>query len=179
LSGQAAGRLGCVVLGSDAIRKEMAGIPPAQHASSPYRTGLYSAAWTERTYTELLSRAGKLLARGESVILDASWTSAAQRASAMKLARLVCADLVQLRCEVPADLARRRLQARAGDASDAGPDVAERLAAAADPWPDATPIDTSRPDSQDITPLQRALDAIRPHGPEHAWRAARPYMMPG
>jgi uncharacterized protein len=179
LSGQVAGRLGCVVLGSDSIRKELAGIPPAQRASSPYRTGLYSAAWTERTYTELLSRAGKLLARGESVILDASWTSAAQRESAAQLALAVSADIVQLRCEVPAELARRRLEARARDASDAGPDLAKRLAAAADPWPDATPIDTSRPDSQDITSLQRALEAIRPYGPEHAWRAARPYMMPG
>jgi len=100
-----------------------------------------------------LNRAGKLLARGESVILDASRTSAA--------------------------LAARRLQARAGDASDAGPDVAERMAAAADPWPDATPIDTSGRGSRDITPLQRALDAIRPYGPDHAWRAARPYMLPG
>jgi aminoglycoside phosphotransferase family enzyme/predicted kinase len=179
LAGQAAGRLGCVVLSSDALRKELAGIPPRQHAASPYRTGLYSPAWTERTYRELLSRAGQLLARGESVILDASWTSAAWRASAVRLARLVSADLVQLRCEVPADLAVLRLQARTGDTSDAGPDVAERLTAAADPWPDATPIDTSRSDGQDMTPLQRALDAIRPYGPEHAWHAARPYMPPG
>ena len=179
LSGQIAARLGCVVLGSDTTRKELAGVPPREHAAAPYNTGLYSPAWTERTYQELLSRAGRLLARGESVILDASWTSAAQRASAEKLALAVSADLVQLRCEVPADLAARRLQAGVGDTSDAGPDVAERLRAAADPWPDATPIDTSGPDGRQITPLQRALDAIRPYGPEHAWHAARPYMLPG
>lgn len=179
LSGQVAARLGCVVIGSDAIRKELAGLPPRDHAAAAYGTGIYSPAWTERTYSELLSRAGKLLGRGESVILDASWTSAAQRASAVKLALAVSADLVQLRCEVPAGLAAGRLLDRSGDTSDAGPEVAERLAAAADPWPEATPIDTSGPERQEITPLRRALDAVRPYGPEHAWHAARPYMLPG
>lgn len=179
LSGQVAARLGCVALGSDTIRKELAGVPPRQRAAAPYNTGLYSPAWTERTYQELLSRARGLLARGESVILDASWTSAAQRKSAVELALALSADLVQLRCDVPADLAARRLHGRSGDTSDAGPDVAERLRAAADPWPEATPIDTSGPDGFQITPLQRALDAIRPYGSEHAWHAARPYMLPG
>lgn len=179
LSGQIAARLGCVALGSDTIRKELAGLAPLQHAAAPYQTGLYSRAWTDRTYQELLSRTERLLGRGESVILDASWTSAAHRAAAAKLAHVVSADLVQLRCEVPADLAARRLQARTSDTSDAGPDVAEHLRAAAEPWPDATPIDTSWPDGGQVTPLQRALDAIRPYGPEHAWHAARPYMPPG
>jgi uncharacterized protein len=179
LSGQIAARLGCVVLGSDAVRKELAGLAPGQHAAARYNTGLYSPAWTEHTYRELLSRAGTLLAHGESVILDASWTSAANRAAAEKEAQAISADLVQLHCTVPADLAARRLQARIGDTSDAGPDVAERLRAAAEPWPDATPIDTSGPDGDEGTALQRALTAIRPYGPGHAWHAARPYMLPG
>jgi uncharacterized protein len=179
LSGQIASRLGCVALGSDTIRKELAGIAPRQRAAAPYNTGLYSPAWTQDTYQELLSRASSLLARGESVILDASWTSATHRASAEKLALAVSADLVQLRCAVPADLAARRLQARTSDTSDAGPSVAERLRKEAESWPDATPIDTSGSDGGQVTPLQRALDAIRPYGPEHAWHAARPYMLPG
>lgn len=179
LSGQIAARLGCVVFSSDTIRKELAGLPPRQQAAAPYNAGIYSPAWTEHTYQELLSRAGRLLARGESVILDASWTSAAHRESAEKLAHAASADLVQLRCAVPVGLAARRLHARVGDTSDAGPDVAEQLRAAAEPWPHATPVDTSGPHSGQVTPLQRALDAIRPHGPEHAWHAARPYMLPG
>jgi uncharacterized protein len=179
LSGQIATRLGCVVLGSDTVRKELAGLPPRQHAAAAYNAGLYSPAWTGHTYAELLSRAGKLLAQGESVILDASWTSAAQRASAARLALAASADLVQLRCEARADLAAQRLRQRTGDTSDAEPDVAEHLRAAADPWPDATPIDTSELDGHQTMPLQHALDVIRPYGPEHAWHAARPYMLPG
>ena len=27
--------------------------------------------------------------------------------------------------------------------------------------------------------LEQALQVIRPHGAEHAWRPARPYMLPG
>jgi len=27
--------------------------------------------------------------------------------------------------------------------------------------------------------VQQALEAVRPHGPEHVWRPARPYMLPG
>ena len=179
LSGHVAGRLGCVVLDSDTIRKELAGIPPREHAAAPYNTGLYSPVWTDRTYQELLSRAARLLARGESVIIDASWTSAAHRAFAGKMAHAVSADLVQLRCVVPADLGAHRIQARVGGTSDAGPDVAEHLRAAAEPWPEAKPIDTSGPDGGRVTPLQLALNAIRPYGPEHAWHAARPYMLPG
>ncbi len=179
LSGQIAARLGCVVLGSDTVRKELACIPPGQHAPATYNGGIYSPAWTDHTYSELLSRAGQLLAHGESVILDASWTSAAQRAAAVKLACAASADLVQLRCEVAADVAGERLKHRHGDISDAGPEVAQRLRAAADPWPDATTIDTSRPDDPQFAPLQRALEMIRPYGPEHTWHAARPYMLPG
>ncbi|HUB42731.1 MAG TPA: AAA family ATPase [Streptosporangiaceae bacterium] len=179
LSGQIAARLGCVVLGSDTVRKELAGLPPRQHAAAAYNAGLYSPAWTQHTYDELLSRARELLAHGESVILDASWTSAAQRAAAVKLALAASADVVQLRCEAPADLAVRRLLQRTGDTSDAQPDVAERLRAEADPWPDATPIDTSGLDGHQSMPLRQALDAIRPYGPEHAWHAVRPYMLPG
>jgi uncharacterized protein len=179
LSGQIAARLGCVVLSSDRIRKELAGLPPQQHAAAPYNAGLYSPAWTSHTYEELLSRAGRLLTRGESVVLDASWTSAGHRACAEKLAHAVSADLVQLRCAAPAGLAARRLQARIGDTSDAGPEVAEHLRADAEPWPDAALIEMSEPDGRQVTPLQRALDAIRPYGSEHAWHAARPYMLPG
>lgn len=178
LTRQIAGRLGCVALGSDTIRKELAGLPPRRHATVAYNAGIYSPAWTDQTYRELLNRACRLLVRGESVILDASWTSAAQRASALRLALAASADLIQLRCWVPADLAAQRLKGRSGDTSDAGPDVAELLRAAADPWPDATPIDTG-PDGGRVPPLERALGVIRPHGPEHAWHAARPYMVPG
>jgi predicted kinase len=53
------------VLSSDRIRKELAGLSPAEHFPSAYGTGLYTEAWTGRTYDEMLSRAARLLAQGE------------------------------------------------------------------------------------------------------------------
>ena len=67
------------------------------------------------------------------------------RRDARRLARLRGAGIVELRCEVPGEVARARMAARGragGDPSDATPDVADRMHAAADPWPEAIAMDT-------------------------------------
>ena len=187
LAGAAADRLGWTVLSSDQIRKEQAGGPARLGAAVPYGTGIYAAAWTERCYAELMRRAAALLARGESVIADASWISADQRAAAAAVAEEMSAQLVQLRCTASAELARRRMMSRPEGFSDADADIAKRMAATMSPWPEATTIDTEsggfsgreeRPDAfSDL--VQQVLGAARPHGPEHIWRPARPVMLPG
>jgi predicted kinase len=182
----AADRFGYVVLNSDRIRKELAGVPPESGAAVAYGTGIYTPAWTERCYAELLHRAGALLASGESVIADASWLSAPQRAAAAALAGDASAELVQLRCAASADLARQRICARHHGVSDADAEVARRMAADMAPWPQATTIDTeSGGPGTDAEPpgafgdlVRQALDAIRPHGPQHVWRPSRPVMLP-
>ena len=175
LSAAVAGRLGFAVLSSDQIRKELAGISP--------ETGLYSPAWTSRTYHEMLNRASVLLRLGESVILDASWTSAACRAQAAAAAEGAAASLVQLHCLAPLTITTQRLENRTG-VSDADADIAAKMAADQEPWPDAITIDTASgtlttPAGEPGPPSQQALSAIRPHGPEHTWRPTRPYMLPG
>jgi predicted kinase len=181
LAGAIADRLGSVVLSSDRIRKELAGFAPEQSAAAPFQSGIYERGWTERTYSEVLSRASRLLALGESVVLDASWTSAEQRSAAAAVADKCCADLVQLRCAVPAKLAAQRLRARTAGVSDATWGVAEQMSVIQSPWPGSTTIDTSDAslDGPSAHSLGLALATIKPHGPEHAWRAARPYMLPG
>ena len=165
------------MLSSDRIRKELAGVPAEQYCPAPGRSGIYAPGWTERTYRELLSRAGRLLARGESVIVDASWESPGRRAAAAKLAGTARADLVVLLCTAPADIVERRLAARAGGVSDADVAVARQMAATQAPWPEAVTIDTSGP-APAVTPpgppgpvdpiaLQRALTAIRPPAARH------------
>jgi predicted kinase len=162
LAGALADRLGWTVLSSDRIRKELAGITPEESAAAPYGTGIYDGATTGRTYAELLKRAEALLAQGESVILDASWTASAHREAAAALAEHTYADLVTLRCSVPAETAADRMRDRTGGASDAGPDIAHAMAAAADPWPEAHLIDTGGPV---VESLGQALRAVRPHRP--------------
>jgi predicted kinase len=86
-AGALAGRAGAVLLSSDTVRKELAGMDPLTPAAAGYGDGLYSADHTEALYAEVLRRAGMLLARGESVVLDASWTtSASHRRAAAQLA---------------------------------------------------------------------------------------------
>lgn len=176
-----ADKLGFTVLSSDRIRKELAGKPAEEPAGAPYETGIYSASWTDRTYAELLRRAVRLLSAGESVIADASWISAQQRLAAITSASQAAADLVQLECVAPAPVTARRVAERRAGASDANATVAARMAADHSPWPEATVIDTSEPAAAGGTSpaaLAHALGIIRPHGPEHVWRPARPYMQP-
>jgi uncharacterized protein len=165
LAAQLAGRLGCTVLSSDRIRKELAGVAATQPCPAEFGTGLYSPGWTERTYAELLRRAALLLGDGEPVVADASWTTPRQRSAAQALAGRAAVDLVQLRCTVPADVAEQRIRARAHDPSDASQEILEQMAAAAAPWPEAVPVDTAGPGD----PLPHALTAVRPHGVIDGW----------
>ena len=187
IAGALADRLGFAVLNSDRVRKELAGVGPGEPSAAGYGYGIYAPQWTERTYRELLSRAARLLAMGESVILDASWLSARQRRAALAVAEAAHADLVQLRCVAPAQLSAQRMSRRRDGVSDAYPAVAAQMTAAAEPWPEAIDIDTSEDkpigagdQREPMTgPVRRALEAIRPHGPDDVWRPVRPYRPPG
>lgn len=169
-------KLGWAVLSSDRIRKELADLPPDADGRAAFGTGIYTPAWTARTYGELLRRAGALLARGESAILDASWTSAELRSAATEVARAEHAHLIELRCAAAPEVAERRLLTRPRGASDAGPEIRAKLAAAAAPWPAAMVIDTGRQAAG--AAADQALTAIRPYGPEQVWRPTRSLLGP-
>ncbi|MFP4511347.1 MAG: AAA family ATPase [Acidimicrobiales bacterium] len=137
--------LGAVVLRSDVVRKQLAGRSPDEPAAAPFGEGIYRPAVTEATYEELADRAATALGMGETVVIDASWSDERHRAAARRVADATAADLVELRCVAPTDVAADRLRARGdrgGDASDADATIAARLEEVADPWPEATPVDT-------------------------------------
>ncbi|WP_317447742.1 AAA family ATPase [Streptomyces collinus] len=175
LSGALADRLGVTLLSSDRMRKELAGLPAEQSAAAGYGAGLYTPEWTARTYAALLDRAAALLSSGESVVLDATWSDAAQREAALRVADRTSADLVALHCQVPGELSVARLSTRAPGISDAGPDVATAMAAREPPWPEAVPVDTSGTLESAVT---RALAVVRPWGSGQAPVFRRPYMEP-
>jgi hypothetical protein len=94
------------------------------------------------------------------VILDASWSAEAERARARAAARARWSDIVEIRCEAPAGVARRRIDDRAAcgrDASEATPEIARRLAADADPWPASRPLDTDRPLAETVAEALRLV----------------------
>lgn len=129
--------LGAQVISSDRVRRE---------TGSAFGEERYSDAARARVYGRLCDRAAAALAMGQSVVLDATWSSAARRAEAEAVARGAWAGLVELYCDCPADERRRRvadrLAAYAGE-SEATPAVGDALEAAQDPWPTAFVIDTS------------------------------------
>lgn len=175
LAGALADRLGLTLLSSDRLRKEQAGIAPDHPAPSGFETGIYTPERTQRAYDELIERTSALLSLGESVVIDASWTAGERRNAAAEAARRCHADLVPLHCEVPHDLADHRLNTRQPGPSDADPSIAEAMATAADPWPEAVIVDTG---GKLEAAVQQALAVIHPEGTGQARLFRRSYMEP-
>lgn len=159
LAGALADRLGCSVLSSDRIRKELAGIAPTESAAAPYGTGIYTADWGRRTYHELAARAARLLQMGETVILDASWASKDDRNLLTSVAEYQHALLTPLRCEASEALCAERIRTRPQGNSDADTAIATAMRAHADPWPESIAIDTGHA-LQDA--VDQALAVISP-----------------
>ncbi|HJQ60949.1 MAG TPA: AAA family ATPase [Vineibacter sp.] len=113
---------GAVVVRSDVERKRLAGLPWDAHLPTEGYTPEASA----RTYAELLRRARVTLAAGVAVIVDAVSARPDERAAIEAVARAAGVPFHGLWLDVPADVARDRVTARVGDASDAGAAVVER-----------------------------------------------------
>lgn len=137
---------GAVLLRSDEIRKELAGLNHQSSADAPFGEGIYTGSMTCLTYETMLSRAGVALGMGEPVVLDASWSTEAWRNAARALAARTYSDVIELRCDAPPAVAADRIghrRAIGGDPSDATPHIATIMAQAFDHWPNATRIDTT------------------------------------
>jgi aminoglycoside phosphotransferase family enzyme/predicted kinase len=158
-----AGRLGdsedLVVLHSDEVRKDLAGLSHDTPAEAAYGEDLYTAARTAATYRELLARGRVALQRGETVVLDASWIDAARRREAAAVARETASDLVELRCVTDPDVAAGRIETRraSGGAHDASVEIAAAMAADANPWPEAVAVDTTVPIEVSVAMARKAI----------------------
>jgi aminoglycoside phosphotransferase family enzyme/predicted kinase len=155
-----ADRPGWSVVRSDEVRKDLAGLARVPAPPSGYRQGLYGSEVTDRVYAELMERAGRRLALGESVVLDASWGEAHRRAAARAVAAGAHAGLVEIECTAPAEVAAERIRARRSRGegpSDATAELAARMAQAADPWPEARRLPTDRPLAATIEGARRLL----------------------
>jgi predicted kinase len=155
-----AGQGDWVVLRSDEVRKDLAGVQQSVHSDRGYGEGIYTQSMTEATYAALLDQARALLGQGSSVILDASWSSAKARESAAELGKECGAMVIALRCEAPSDLVSARIAQRVrqgGDASDATAATSRSMATEFDPWPEAVAIDASGEPNETLDKADRAL----------------------
>ncbi|MGQ4615975.1 AAA family ATPase [Nocardia sp. R7R-8] len=150
LAGRLAAATGAVVISSDSVRAALRDTGSISGAAGMFGTGAYRAAAKGLVYSRILEQARDRLEHGVSVVLDASWTDADQRARAATVAEETRSDLVPLWCACPRDVAAERIETRPAGDSDATPAIADALAAAAAPWPEAVAIDTTRPIEESI-----------------------------
>ncbi len=164
-----AGRLALVVVNSDVVRKERAGLAPTTPRPAGFGAGLYAPAATAATYAALGEAARHWLEQGVSVALDASFRRADHRAAAVAVAEALGVPWLAVECTCAPDVARSRLAARAREAatvSDADWAVYQQLAAEWEPWNELPAarhcrVDTAR--SLGAT-VARVLAAVRALG---------------
>ena len=123
---------------ADVIRKELAGISPTRPRPDAFDQGLYAPEMTARTYAELLHRANRLLRQGKTVVVDASFSRAAERQRFFNMAgrRAVPVRMVHLHCDRAVAAARLdRRQAKGQDASDGRRELLEDQASSFEPVP--------------------------------------------
>ena len=133
-----AARTGWVLLNSDRVRKELAGMAPtARPASTAETERLYSPAMSARTYQALFDGAAAGLANGRGVILDATFLRRIDRDGARELARRQQVPVLIVECRLDDSEVRRRIAARIRadrDASDATWAVYQNQQRHADPF---------------------------------------------
>lgn len=107
--------LGVETASSDAVRKEIAAIPPQEHQKDDYGAGIYDQSFNDATYAALLTRGEESLRNGRSIVMDATFRRKSDRSSFRALAEKYKVPFVILRTECPERTIRMRLDARAGN----------------------------------------------------------------
>jgi aminoglycoside phosphotransferase family enzyme/predicted kinase len=122
LAWELAGRLGAVMLRSDAIRKGLWGVEQTEKLPGE----AYAPQVTARVYRAMHERAGMALAGGAMVILDAAHLKAAERDRAGALATEIGVPFGGIWLDAPVERLKARVTAREADASDADAQVVEK-----------------------------------------------------
>jgi aminoglycoside phosphotransferase family enzyme/predicted kinase len=110
---------GAVVLRSDEVRKQLAGVAPLDHLPPAG----YARDMSARVYATLTQRARRVLAQGHSVIVDAVYQRADDRGALARLAVDAAVPFTGLWLEAPDATLMARVEARVDDPSDADASV--------------------------------------------------------
>ncbi len=133
-----ADEFGWTVLSSDEIRRDL-GLRDEDLPGQAYGSDTVA-----RVYEAMRQRATQLLSHGVSVVLDATWTAAAERELARRSVAEARAEILEIRCHAPAEVCRARVESRSGTSlSEATAAVVDVLAEQQDAWPEAVVLDTT------------------------------------
>jgi uncharacterized protein len=145
LAAELADRLGGVLLRSDRIRDERSNIWPDRGTAEPGRPGLCAASVMRDTYDHLIAAAGRLLQHGETVVLDASWSTSRERVQARRAAADAFSPVAEIRCRAPLDVVNERIRRSRGTRHPSDPtgQIARLMEKEFRPWPEATDLATT------------------------------------
>ncbi|MCV7248616.1 AAA family ATPase [Mycobacterium koreense] len=160
VSHRVAQQVGAEVISTDRVRHELRERNVITGDPGAPDSGLYAPQHVEAVYREVFARARRLLAEGESVILDGTWRDPQRRAHVRELAAALHAPMLEIMCRTDVDTAVRRVTARPADhVSDATGEIAQHLEMDARRWPQAQVLDTA------VAPAEAAEAVVR------SWRA--------
>ena len=110
-------KAGLHVIRSDVVRKELANQPDQGRTQT--QESLYTREWHDRTYAECLLCAERLIRDGNRAIVDANFRQEKDRRAFREAAVRCGVPICMIHCQASAETARRRLEGRKGDVSDA------------------------------------------------------------
>jgi aminoglycoside phosphotransferase family enzyme/predicted kinase len=157
--------LGMAIASSDAVRKELAGIPRDRHCLDEYDKGIYTATFTEATYRELQKRAEEALQSGRSIIVDATFRRKEERTRFANLAARHNAPFHIVHTVCPERVVKHRLDERSrkpGEISDGRWELFNRQKNEFEPPGEdevnLISIDTSRPIYDNIDDILHGME---------------------
>jgi predicted kinase len=152
-----ADRVDGVVIASDRVRKQLAGLAPTDRDPS-----IYTPERTQQVYEGLCERALPVVESGRTAVLDATHARADQRAALRRFAQRMGLRVFLLETACARDVVLERLRRRAAqdrDPSDAGPEFYAESAAHYEP-PDEWPAADRASVRTDAAGWERELDAL-------------------
>jgi predicted kinase len=103
---------GFSLFNSDVVRKRLAGLLPTVRANAAHQAGIYSEAFTRRTYATLCALAEDELRAERGVILDATCKQRQDRRTFIELGNRFRVPVLFLQCQASAAEVERRLRRR-------------------------------------------------------------------
>lgn len=107
-----ASELGIETVSSDATRKEMVATRRHERRLNGYATGIYSKAFNDATYHELLARSEQALRDGQSILVDATFRRKQDRIRFREMAKRYAALFYVIYASCPEPLIKQRLDDR-------------------------------------------------------------------
>ncbi|MBC8382603.1 MAG: AAA family ATPase [Candidatus Cloacimonetes bacterium] len=106
-----------IEIGTDVVRKKMAGINKYQHQYDEYGKGLYSSEKTDDTYREVMNEAETFLKEGKNCILNGTFLQKEHQDWARNLAQKYNAKMIIIHCVCDEEDIKARFAERAVEKS--------------------------------------------------------------